>query len=121
MILTERQPHRVEVTVLGEFELADFKEFEALYDAALASEVPVEVPVDLLFDLRGMTGFTVDVAWEEVVFSRQHGKDFRRIAVVSEHRWEVWGVWLTKLSANAELRVFPEADAARAWLASAAA
>ena len=113
MILTDRQPHRVEVTVFGEFELADFKQFEAIFDEALTTEVPV----DLYFDLRGMTGFTVDVAWEEIVFSRQHGNDFRRIAVVSEHRWEVWGVWLTKLSANAELRVFPDADAAREWLA----
>ncbi|MBK1680049.1 STAS/SEC14 domain-containing protein [Rhodocyclus tenuis] len=115
MILTDRQPHRVEVTVLGEFELADFKQFETLFDEVLAGDAPV----DLYFDLRGMAGFTVDVAWEEVVFSRQHGKDFRRIAVIAEHRWEAWAVWLTKLSAQAELRVFADEEGARSWLAGA--
>lgn len=116
MILTDRQPHRVEVTVLGEFTLSDFKEFEVLFDE-VHGDASSEVAVDLYFDLREMAGFTVDVAWEELAFSRAHGKEFRRIAVVAEHRWEAWAVWLTKVSANAELCVFADDVGARAWLA----
>jgi hypothetical protein len=118
MILTDRQPHRVEVTVLGDFTLSDFKEFEAFFDEVHSGSA-ADVAVDLYFDLREMAGFTVDVVWEEVVFSRAHGKEFRRIAVVAEHRWEAWVVWLTKVSAQAELRVFAGVEGARAWLDAA--
>ncbi|MQY51663.1 STAS/SEC14 domain-containing protein [Rhodocyclus tenuis] len=118
MILTDRSSQRVEITVLGEFTLADFKEFEGVFDAALKASAAQDQPLDLYFDVREMAGVTVDVAWEEVVFSRAHGKDLRRIAVVAEHRWEAWAVWLTKLSAAAEFRVFADAQHAQAWLAA---
>ena len=64
MIVTDHQPGRVSVTVYGEFSLADYKEFEELVNF----KVKFEGPVDLLFDLREMVDFTLDVAWEDIVF-----------------------------------------------------
>jgi len=34
-----------------------------------------------------MADFTVDMAWEEIKFSRQHAGDFRRIAVLTDSQW----------------------------------
>jgi hypothetical protein len=117
MITTDHNKSLVCVAVLGEFTLGDFKEFEEL----VLFKVRFDGPVDLLFDLREMADFTVDMAWEEIKFSRQHGGDFRRIAVITESQWVTWSAWLEQLFVSADLRVFSDDDEARAWLAEGAA
>ena len=112
MITTQNHDRLVEFAVFGEFTLADFKEFEEL----VQFKVKFEGPVNLLFDLSEMADFTVDVAWEEIKFSRTHGGDFNRIAVVTDSEWIAWSAWLSQVFVAAELRVFHDADDARAWL-----
>lgn len=113
MITTDHSGTLVSVTVFGEFTLADFKEFEEL----VLFKVKFDGPVDLLFDLREMADFTVDMAWEEIKFSRQHGGDFRRIAVLTDSQWVAWSAWLEQLFVSADLHVFADEADARAWLA----
>lgn len=113
MITTENSANLVVVTVFGEFTLADFKEFEEVVNY----KVQFEGPVSLLFDLRQMVGFTLDVAWEEIQFSRRHARDFRRIAVLTEDQWLTWSAWVSQLFVEAEVQVFVEELDAREWLA----
>ena len=113
MIVTQHQPKRVEVTVYGEFTLADYQEFEAMVNAT----VGVDGTIDLYFDLREMADFTIDVAWEDIVFARAHANDFRRIAVLTHSQWVAWSAWLSQIFVRAQFRVFDDADEARAWLA----
>ncbi|MHB1374225.1 MAG: SpoIIAA family protein [Thauera sp.] len=112
MISTENTDSMVAVAVFGEFTLADYKEFEEVVNY----HIQFGGQVDLLLDLRQMVGFTLDVAWEEIKFSRQHASDFRRIAVLTEDQWLTWSAWVSQLFVNAEVRVFDDEDAARAWL-----
>lgn len=112
MITLDQQDKRLVASVLGEFTLDDFREFEEF----VLSRVDFSAWVDLLFDLREMAGFTVDMAVEEVKFSRTHGGDFRRIAVVTESEWVAWSAWLEQLFVAADLRVFHDVVEARAWL-----
>jgi len=112
MIVTDHKPNLVTVTVFGEFTLADYKEFEELVNY----KVKFEGPASLLFDLREMAKFTVDVAWEEMKFSRSHAQDFRRIAVLTGSQWVRWSAWLTQAMVDADLRVFEEETEARDWL-----
>lgn len=112
MIVIQQEPQRVIVNVYGEFTLADYKEFEDMVNY----KVKFEGPVDLLFDLREMIDFTLDVAWEDIVFSRAHADDFTRIAVLTNSQWVAWSTWLSKIAISAELRVFSDEDEARAWL-----
>lgn len=112
MIVTDHQPSRVSVTVYGEFSLADYKEFEQLVNF----KVKFEGPVDLFFDLRQMGDFTLDVAWEELMFSRTHANNFNRIAVVTDSQWVTWTAWLSQIFVNAEMRIFADAEEAVAWL-----
>lgn len=114
MISTESTDKLVSLVVFGEFTLADYKEFEDVVNY----RVHFGGPVDLLFDLRQMAGFTLDVAWEEIKFSRQHAGDFRRIAVLTEDQWLTWSAWVSQFFVTAEVRVFDDEDAARAWLAA---
>lgn len=114
MIVTDHQAGRVSVTVFGEFSLADYKEFEEIVNY----KVKFEGPVDLYFDLRQMADFTLDVAWEELKFSRQHAHDFNRIAVVTDSQWLTWSAWLSQVFVDADVEVFADAEEAKAWLES---
>lgn len=113
MIAIDQQPHLVTVTVLGEFHIADFKEFEEL----VQTKVKFEGPVDLLFDLRQMADFSIDVAWEEIKFAHDHPADFRRIVVLTDSQFVAWSAWLSQIFTGADLRVFADEAEARAWLA----
>ena len=113
MITIEQTDNLVNVAVLGEFTLADFKTFEeqSLY------KLKSPGTVNLLFDLRGMIDYTVDVAWEEIkFFSREHNHDFNKIAVVTSDQWLTWQAWLSRIFIDADIEVFNDYDEALAWV-----
>ena len=112
MIVTQHQPKRVNVTVYGEFTLADYKEFEAMVNDTISADGTV----DLLFDLREMADFTLDVAWEDIVFARAHANDFRRIAVLTHSQWVAWSAWLSQIFVQAQMQVFADESEAHVWL-----
>jgi hypothetical protein len=112
MIVTDCQPHRVSVNVYGEFTLANYREFEE----AVNYKTRFDGPVDLLFDLSGMADLTLDVALEDLKFTRAHANDFHRIAVVTDSQWVLWSVWLSQVFMSAELKVFDNPQEAEAWL-----
>jgi len=114
MIVTQHQPRRVEVNVYGKFTLADYREFEDMVN----NKVRFEGPVDLLFDLREMAAFTLDVAWEDIAFARAHANDFKRIAVLTQSQWVAWSAWLSQIFVHAQMQVFADEAEARAWLNS---
>ncbi|QID18664.1 STAS/SEC14 domain-containing protein [Nitrogeniibacter mangrovi] len=115
MITTEHGEGQVSVTVFGEFELHDYKEFEEL----VRYKLKFEGRQNLFMDLRKMTGFTIDVAWEEIRFSREHKSDFGRIAIITSDQWVTWSAWVSQMFVEADVQVFDDEDDARAWLASA--
>jgi len=112
MIAIDHKGKLVTVTVLGEFVLADYKEFEDMVRATLAPAGRVS----LLLDLRQMAGFTLDVAWEDIKYTRSHPNDFDKIAVVTRSEWVIWSAWLSQMFINADLRVFDDGEEARDWL-----
>lgn len=114
MIVIQHRNNRVSVNVYGEFTLADFKEFEEMVNY----KAKFEGPVDLLMDLREMADFTLDVAWEDIVFAREHPNDFNRIAVVTQSQWVAWSAWLSQIFVSADMKVFEDDVEASAWLDS---
>jgi hypothetical protein len=114
MITIEQSDNLISVSVLGEFTLADFKQFEDLVQYEL--KTPGEI--NLLFDLRDMISYTVDVAWEEIkFFSREHQHDFSKIAVVTNNQWLTWQAWLSRLFVDADISAFEDYNEARGWVA----
>lgn len=115
MITTAVQGNLVSVSVIGEFTLNDYKEFEQ----QVSFDIQFQGGVNLLLDLRDMIRYTLDVAWEEVRFAHEHRYDFRKIAVVTSDEWMIWLAWLNRLFVDAEIRVFDEPGIALEWLQSA--
>jgi hypothetical protein len=110
--------HEGNLTVVGIFarlEVADFKRLEG----EIESQLRLLGRIDLLVDLRGMLGYTLDVAYEDFKFSRAHAHDVGRIAILSEDDVVVWTALLSRLFVRAEIRVFDDEGSAREWLASA--
>jgi hypothetical protein len=113
MITIEQTSNLVNVAVLGEFTIADFKTFEeqSLYKLKSPGEL------NLLFDLRAMIDYTLDVAWEEIkFFSSEHNHDFSKIAVVTSDQWITWQAWLSRIFVDADIRVFTDYNEAKAWV-----
>lgn len=113
MITIDQTDNLISVSVLGEFTLADFQQFEdeALYELKSPGEV------NLLFDLRDMINYTVDVAWQEIkFFGREHKHDFNRIAVVTSDQWKTWTAWLSRLFVDADICVFSDYNEALDWV-----
>ncbi|MFA5372494.1 MAG: STAS/SEC14 domain-containing protein [Sideroxydans sp.] len=112
MITIEDKNNLVNIAVMGEFTIADFKQFEehALYKLKVGDKA------NLIFDLRGMLTYTPDVAWEEIkFFSHQHNHDFNKIAVVTDDQWLTWQAWLSRLFVDADIEAFSDYKKAREW------
>ena len=71
---------------------------------------------DTTLEGDGTADLTLDVAWEEIKFSRAHANDFKRVAVVTTSQWVTWSAWLSQTFVNADVEVFANAFEAKAWL-----
>lgn len=112
MITIIPESHLITATAFGEFTLADFQEFE---EAALKALAEHQKP-NLLFDLREIIGYTIDVAWEEIRFSRKHSADFPKVAVVTKDQWMIWSAWISQLFVESDIEVFENIEHAQAWV-----
>jgi len=112
MIVIEEDKDLLKASVYAELALADFREFEA----AVNNELRRTPKIKLLLDLTNMSGYTVDVVWEDIKFTRDHAHDFKRIAVVTGSRWVSWLGWLPAAFTDAEIEHFEDAAAANNWL-----
>jgi hypothetical protein len=113
MISLDSKNNQIAVSVMGQFTLDDYREFEQ----AVGYGIQFQGKVDLLFDLRDMLSYSLDVAWEELKFSREHKNDFGRIAVLTDDQWMAWSMWLNRAFMSAEIRLFDNLEMAQAWLA----
>lgn len=112
MITTDVMPERVEMRAYGTVTLADCKAFEEVSDY----RVRFSRPIDLLLDLRSMTGYSLDVALEEWRYVRAHTGDFRKVALLTDDQIVTWGAWLSQFFTDADIRIFETERAARRWL-----
>lgn len=111
MITTNTVEGRIEMRAFGRLTLEDLKAFEAQSDALGDRR-------DLLLDLRNLGGTSLDALIEEWKYAHQHAQDFRRIAVISEDTFVVWGACLSQLFVDAEIQLFESEAQARNWLMS---
>ena len=114
MISLKTEDNRIAVTVMGQFTLDDYREFED----AVCQGIEFQGKVNLLFDLRDMLSYSIDVAWEELKFSREHKNDFGRIAILTGDEWVAWSMWINRMFMSADIRLFDELEPAQLWMAT---
>jgi len=117
MITIDHKGNLLNIAVMGEFTLFDFKQFEDLAIQKLKQKTNSNNEVNLLFDLRAMISYSVDVAWEEIIFfGREHPHDFSKIAVVTDDQWRTWQAWLSRIFVDADIRAFSDYKEAKLWI-----
>jgi len=112
MISLDIQGNRIAVSVMGQFTLDDYREFER----AVCYGLEFQGTVNVLFDLRDMLSYSVDVVWEELKFSHDHKRDFGRVAVLTGDQWVAWSMWINRLLLSGDIRLFDDLDLAQDWL-----
>ena len=112
MITIKEAGDLLEVRIYNKLMLADYREFEQ----AVGRELKKAPKIRLLLDFTDMVDYTLDVAWEELKFTRAHAHDFKRIAVVTPNEWAPWLAWVSAAFSDAEVRIFYSNDVALAWL-----
>ena len=115
MIAIKEKGNLLEASVYADLTLADYRQFET----AVSKELKAAPKVKLLLDLARMTGFTLDVAWEEIKFNRANAHAFRRIAIVTPDQWAPWLSWVSAAFTDAEVMLFDNTPEAEHWLRAA--
>lgn len=115
MINITNENNVISAAILGEFTISDFHEFEenVLY------AIKFQGNINLIMDLRDMLDYTIDVAWAELQFNRNHANAFGKIAIITSSDWLSWSAWLNQLFVQAEILVFDEPESAEAWIKQA--
>ena len=72
----------------------------------------------VLFDMRDFHGWEMAALWKDIKFDLKHFRDFERLAMVGDSKWEQWMATFCKPFTTAKIRYFDhsEADAAKQWI-----
>jgi hypothetical protein len=85
---------------------------------AMRTEGPIKAVMVMRSDL---SDFSIEALWDDQIFGFSHWRDFKRLALVTDHTWMRTAVAIVRPFVPAEVRTFPlaELDAAKAWIAEA--
>ncbi|MHB8345581.1 MAG: SpoIIAA family protein [Acidiferrobacterales bacterium] len=111
MIVIQDEGGLLKASVFAEFAVADYRELEN----AIIAKLKAQKKLNLLLDLTSMAGFTLDVAWEDIKFTRNHPHDFARIAVLTNDQWRGWLGWLATAFTDAQIGNFTDPGPAETW------
>ena len=114
MITIDSNNNQLSVNVYGELTLEDYQGLEK----AILKNLESTPRINLLLDLTMMSGFTVDVAWEDIKFVGSHSHNFQRIAVVTQDQWLSWVSWINGAFTDAEIKLFDNPNEAIRWIES---
>ncbi len=112
MITSELRDNHIEASIFGKLTVEDIHEIERRIEAQIARNEPVA----LLVDLRAMAGFTLDAIIEDYRFSKRHAADNGKVALLTDSDMDSLLGWFEQSLVSAEIRLFDDEIAARAWL-----
>ena len=111
MIVIQDEKNLLKASIYAEFTVSDYRELEN----AIIAKLKAQRKLNLLLDFTSMAGFTLDVAWEDIKFTRSHPHDFARIAVLTSDQWRSWLGWLATACTDAQIGSFTDPGPAEAW------
>jgi hypothetical protein len=104
----------MEVELSGKVAKEDYAHFVPAIESAIAQHGKLR----LLILMRNFHGWSIGALWEDIKFDWQHFRDFERIAMVGEKRWEAGMATFCKPFTTAKIKYFDvaETDEARRWI-----
>ncbi len=92
------------------------KDYEMMVPLIENSLLGVKEPkINALIDAREFEGWDIKAAWDDLKFGLKHSKEFQKIAIVGEKKYE----YIAKISnwfISGEVKYFPDLDSALEWI-----
>lgn len=110
-LLPESDGRFLAIKAHGRLTDADYKAFLPKLEAIIAEHGPLRA----LFDLTEFKGWTAHAAWDDFSFGMRHRRDFERIALVGDQRWEPLAARMADALLPCEVHHFAAADRQVAW------
>jgi len=95
----------------GKLHDEDYKTFVPDLEAVIEREGPVR----LLLHLCDFEGWDLHAAWDDIKFDVKHYRDFERVAIVGDRKWEEWMARLTSPFTSLGSRFFEDSEIEAAW------
>lgn len=100
--------------VVGKLSHEDYEVFTPILDSALSA---VDDPnVKMLVDLRDFDGWELRAAWDDLRLGLKHGRQFKRIALYGDFRWQDAMTKIASWFMSGEIKSFETVDEAMEWL-----
>lgn len=108
------QGRYLEVHVSGKLDRETYQQFVPLAEEQINQYGKIRV----LFAMHDFHGWDAGALWEDIKFDTKHFRDFERIAIVGERKWERGMAVFCKPFTTASVRYFDasELEQARKWL-----
>ena len=117
MLTIEKRPDAVLlIRADGQLTTEDYADFVSRFE-----ELAQAAPNRMLIELgSAFTGWSIAALWRDIKFDLQHWKQFGRMAIIGDKRWERWGTDLIDPFFPAEMKFFERGSEAEAeeWLRS---
>ncbi|WP_406663442.1 STAS/SEC14 domain-containing protein [Gallaecimonas sp. GXIMD1310] len=102
------------IKAVGTLTHDDYKLIIPILEGALAG---VDEPViDALVDARELCGWAPRAAWDDFKMGLKHGREFRRLALVGNKRWQQLATKVGNWFIAGQARYFDDLPSALAWL-----
>ena len=100
--------------VCGKLTHDDYQTLVPMMESAIAG---VEHPkINVFFDATELEGWEPRAAWDDMKLGLKHGREFNRIAMVGNRRWQELSTKIGSWFIGGEARYFEDEAEAMAWL-----
>jgi len=100
---------------IGKLTPSDYEHITPVIDAALTGVTADSV--DVFIDASDFDGWELRAAWDDFRIALSHGREFRKVAIYGNKRWQEIAANVGNWMISGEARHFDDAAAALAWLA----
>ncbi len=104
------------MTVSGKLKHSDYEIMVPMLESAL--DGISEPKIKALTDLREFEGWELKAAWDDFKFGLKHGREFSKIAVVGNKKWEELMSKVASWFVSGEVQYFEDLESAENWLAA---
>ena len=103
------------VKVTGKLTTEDYEALAPVVDKQIQEHGKIRA----IFEMNDFHGWTAGALWEDLKFDFKHWKDFERLAMVGEKKWEAGMAAFCKPFTSAKIQYFDhdKLDEAKAWIA----
>jgi hypothetical protein len=104
--------------VSGKLSHADYEQITPMLESGLKSALDTvgQPRIRALVDATELQGWEARAAWDDFRLGLKHGREFERIAIVGNRRWQEWAAKIAGWFTSGDSRFFEsEADALQ-WL-----